>query len=138
MKNVNKQLKSADFLAEIWKFGTVYKTKVVWYGFKQLKMIMKVDLISSELRPKSTLSRFFHTVDFIIDLTFWSRTYSESPQNSRSYDILHVYVVSILAANFYKNQVYNFNLSTLYTFFFFKKKRINLRDPPWEYSHIAN
>ena len=32
-------------------------------------------------------------VDFICDLTFLkSRTYSESPQNSCSYDILHVYV----------------------------------------------
>ena len=29
IKNVNKQLKSTDFLAEIWKFGPVYKIKVV-------------------------------------------------------------------------------------------------------------
>ena len=68
--------------------------------------------------PKSTKSHFYRPADFISDLTFWKRTYSESPQNSRSYDILHVYVVSILAEDFYKNQVYNFNLSTLYYLLF--------------------
>ena len=46
--------------------------------------------------PKSTESHLDRSIDFISDLTFWSRTYSESPQNFRSYDILHVYVVSIL------------------------------------------
>ena len=63
--------------------------------------------------PKSTESHLDQSVDSISCLIFWNRTYSESPQNFHSYDILHVYVVSILAANFYKNQVYNFNLSTL-------------------------
>ena len=45
---------------------------------------------------KSTESHLDRAVDFISGLTFWSSTYSESPQNFRSYDILHVYVVSIL------------------------------------------
>ena len=56
LKNVNKQLKSADFLAEIWKFGPVYKTKVVTYGLKWPKIALNLDLISSARRPKSTLS----------------------------------------------------------------------------------
>ena len=34
-------------------------------------------------------------VDFFSGLTFWNRTYSESPQNFRSYDILHVHVASV-------------------------------------------
>ena len=45
---------------------------------------------------KSTESHLDQSTDFISGLTFWSCTYSESPQNFRSYDILHVYVVSIL------------------------------------------
>ena len=77
---------------------------------------MQVYLISSARRPKSTLSRFFHTVDFIIDLTFQNFTYSESPQNFLSYDILHVHVVKILAGNFYKNQVFTFDLFTVYSY----------------------
>ena len=61
----------------------------------------------------SLKSAEFHVnrpVLFIRNLAFWSLTYSESPQNFRSYDILHDYVASILAENFYKNQVYTFDL----------------------------
>ena len=74
-------------------------------------------------------------VDFFSNLTFWSRTYSESPQNSRSYDILHVYVVSILAANFYKNQVYNFKLSSLYRKCIWLKELVQLTGRPAEPMH---
>ena len=45
--------------------------------------------------PKSTESHLDRSIDFIRGLTFWSRTYSESPQNFRSYDILHDHVVSV-------------------------------------------
>ena len=43
---------------------------------------------------KATASHLNKAVDFIRSLSFWSRTYSESPQNTLSYDILHVYVLS--------------------------------------------
>ena len=45
--------------------------------------------------PKSTESHLDRSIDFISDLTFWNRTYSESPQNFRSYDILHDHVASL-------------------------------------------
>ena len=41
---------------------------------------------------KSTESHLDQNADFISSLTFWNHTYSESPQNFRSYDILHVSV----------------------------------------------
>ena len=44
----------------------------------------------------STESHLDRAVDFISGLTFWNRTYSESPQNFRSYDILHDHVASVL------------------------------------------
>ena len=65
----------------------------------------------------SLKSAEFHVnrpVLFIRNLAFWSLTYSESLQNFRSYDILYDYVASTLSENFYKNQVYTFDLSTLY------------------------
>ena len=43
--------------------------------------------------PKSTESHLDRSVDFISRLTILNRIYSESPQNFRSYDKLHVYVV---------------------------------------------
>ena len=46
--------------------------------------------------PKFTESHLDWDVDFISGLTFWNRTYSESPQNFRWYDILHDYVASVL------------------------------------------
>ena len=45
--------------------------------------------------PKSTESHLDRSIDFISDLTFWNRTYSKSPQNLRSYDILHDHVTSL-------------------------------------------
>ena len=45
--------------------------------------------------PKSTKSHLDRSIDFISGLTCWSRTYSESTQNFRSYDILHDHVVSL-------------------------------------------
>ena len=45
--------------------------------------------------PKSTESPLDQSVDFISSLTVKSRTYSESPQNFRSYDISHDHVASI-------------------------------------------
>ena len=45
--------------------------------------------------PKSTESHLDQSIDFISSLTFWSRTYSESPQNFRSYDILQDLVASV-------------------------------------------
>ena len=45
---------------------------------------------------KSTESHLDQAVDFIRGLTFWNRTYSESPQNFRLYDILHDHVASVL------------------------------------------
>ena len=38
---------------------------------------------------KSAEFLYYKFVDFISGLTFWTRTYSESWQNFRSYDILH-------------------------------------------------
>ena len=49
------------------------------------------ELINSLKSPEFHLNR---PVDFFSNLVFWNRTYFESPQNFRSYDILHVYVVS--------------------------------------------
>ena len=45
--------------------------------------------------PKSTESHLDRSIDFISDLTFWNRTYSKSPQNLSSYDILHDHVASL-------------------------------------------
>ena len=45
--------------------------------------------------PKSTKPQLPQSVDFIMDLTFWNRTYSKSPQNFRSYDILRDHVASL-------------------------------------------
>ena len=42
---------------------------------------------------KSTDLHLKRPVDFISGLTYLSRTYSESPQNFCSYDILHVHIV---------------------------------------------
>ena len=46
--------------------------------------------------PKSTESHLDRSANFISGLTFWYRTYSESPQNFRSYDISHDYLVLVL------------------------------------------
>ena len=44
---------------------------------------------------KSTESHLDQSVDLICGLSFWSRTYSESPQNFGSEDILNYYVASL-------------------------------------------
>ena len=45
--------------------------------------------------PKSTESHLDQSVDFISCLIFWNRTYSDSPQNFRSYDTLNGHVASL-------------------------------------------
>ena len=45
--------------------------------------------------PKSTESHLDQSVDFISGLLFSNCTYSESPQNFRSYDTLNDHVVSL-------------------------------------------
>ena len=45
--------------------------------------------------PKSTESHLDRSVNFIRCLTIKSRTYSESPQNFRLYDISHDHVATI-------------------------------------------
>ena len=45
--------------------------------------------------PKSTESHLDQSVDFISSLIFLNCTYSESPQNFRSYDTLNDHVASL-------------------------------------------
>ena len=44
---------------------------------------------------KSTESHLDQSVDFISGLNFWSRTYSESPQNFPSIAVLHIFLASL-------------------------------------------
>ena len=44
---------------------------------------------------KSAEFHIYKCTDFISGLTFWTRTYSKSWQNIRSYDILHYHVASL-------------------------------------------
>ena len=72
--------------------------------------------------PKSTESHLDRSIDFIRGLTFWSRTYSESPQNFRSYDILHDHVVSVLKFwEYFKDNCQN-GCRTVYNHSFYGKK----------------
>ena len=57
-----------------------------------LKFTITWKLLILWVSAKSHLDK---STDFISDLTFWNRTYSKSPQNLRSYDILHDHVASL-------------------------------------------
>ena len=66
-----------------------------FWGHTDLKQPRNSKLDFKSALPKSTESHLYRPVDFISCLTFWSRTYSESLQNFRSYDILHYHVASV-------------------------------------------
>ena len=70
-----------------------------------LKLIRTWELAHLPKPPESHLNV---SVDFISGLKFWSRTNSDSWQNSRSIGVLHVFVVSVLAEHFKRNLLWLF------------------------------
>ena len=79
---------------EIWYLSV---NKLIWdiRGHSGLKQPRNCKFKFGWAQAISTDLRLKKAVDFISGLTFINRTYSESPQNSSSYDILHVHVAPL-------------------------------------------
>ena len=86
-------LKCQNVIA-IWYFNENELTRD-FRGHIDLKQPRNYKLKSAWARAISTEFHLNRLVDFISGLTFWNRTYFESPENFRSYDISHDYVASL-------------------------------------------